>query len=562
MRTNTRISGLSALLLLCSGQTLATPILIPRAPSDYAPIPVTCPSAQLVRSADGISDLESIYINNRYAKASESLKNWLQSVNETFTCNEQAANTTGSKAPVIALTTSGGGYRSMLTGGGFIKGLDGREDAGSALAGLYQSLTYEAGLSGGAWLLSSLAGNDYPTISTLQTNLWGPVLQVNPLIPQVLLSTQAASIYSSVRSAIAAKQAAGFAATINDPWGRLLSYGLLAGPEGGVADTLSGIATYDNFTAYNAPFPIVTARGVNRAAGQCTPPANGTQYEFSPFEFGSWDEGVHAFASTQFLGTHFSNGTPTGPCISRYDNLGFVLGTSSDIFGEVCSAIPAANSTSNTALGILENLAELTAPGAPGLPESALFALYPNPFANFTPSTDVASEQVLNLVDGGVGINPQNNPIWPFLHRDVDVIIVNDNSADTVDNYPNGTEILNTYNAAVAAGLTRMPPIPSVDVFVSQHLNQKPTFFGCNTTDTATIIYLPNYNYTYPSGQPTAKIQYFQNETAGMINNGVEIATYGGNEGWPLCLACGITAKSGDTLPEGCAACLQEYCYN
>lgn len=79
----------------------------------------------------------------------------------------------------------------------------------------------------------------------------------------------------------------------------------------------------------------------------CTPAANGTQYEFSPYEFGSWDSGVEAFVQTAYLGSDLTDGSPTasGVCTSNYDNLGYVLGTSSDVFSQLCTTIPAVNSS-------------------------------------------------------------------------------------------------------------------------------------------------------------------------------------------------------------------------
>ncbi|KAK5313279.1 hypothetical protein LTR70_007688 [Exophiala xenobiotica] len=536
-------SILVASLLLYFGLTAASPILA-RAPVDYAPVPATCPSTQLVRQAAGLSDAESDYISKRYAKASKSLEQWLKRIDESFDVGNGAGE---------------GGW-----GAGVIKAFDEREtDIDSGVKGLYQSLTYEAGLSGGGWLLSSIAGNNYPTISSLQTNLWETALMYNVLVPQVLLSSQAASVFADVVAAVDAKQDAGFPESIIDPWGRLLSYGLLYGPEGGIDTTISEITTYSNFTSSNAPYPIITALGVNRFEGICIPQPNATQYEFHPFEFGSWDEGVDAFVSSKYLGTPFSQGSPSGNCITNFDNLGYVLGTSSNVFGSTCGPIPAANITAVSSASTAGTLAALTAPGQPGVPESAIFAPFPNPFQNFDPSPLVAAQPTLELVDGGVGVAAQGSPIWPFINRPaIDVIIVNENSANTPNNFPNGTGIRNTYNAALAAGLSRMPAIPPAETFVAQQLNQKPTFFGCNSADTATIIWIPNYNYTFNSGQPTSKLQYEVNETQGMIANGVLIANYGGKEGWPLCLACGIMAKSGGNLPGGCAQCLEEYCFN
>ena len=189
------------------------------------------------------------------------------------------------------------------------------------------------------------------------------------------------------------------------------------------------------------------------------------------------------------------------------------------------------------------------------------FAIYPNPFYNYAQSSIVASQEDLYLVDGGEAL--QNNPIWPFLHRPlVDVLIVNDNSADTSANYPNGSEIYTTYQRATDEGLTRMPVIPDVTTFLANGLDTRPTFFGCNDPNVITIVYLPNQEYTYPSGQSTAKLQYTAAETDAMIANGQQIASKGGDPDWPLCLACGIMKKAGGTIPGACTACYDEYCYN
>lgn len=364
--------------------------------------------------------------------------------------------------------------------------------------------------SGGAWLLSSLAGNNWPTISSLQAGLWTQAFQDSLLLPEFLL---AAVAYTEVTNDIVAKQNAGFPPTLTDPWGRLLSYQLLYGPDGGVMDTLSSITALSNFTNHNVPYPIITSLGVKTFQGECLPGPNATQYELAPFEFGSFDAGVSAFTPSQYLGSSLSNGVPTTPgsCIVNYDNLGYALGTSSSLFNEACVAGPSGTNVSTGLTGILATI--VTA--AHQLSTRDEYAVYPNPFYNYPRSSLVASQKDLYLVDGGEAL--QNNPIFPMLQpsRQIDVIIVNDNSADTSMNFPNGSEILTTYVQSLNAGLTKMPVIPSVDTFISQGLNKRPTFFGCNDPSKATIIYVPNVNYTFPSNEPTAKLQYMPNETAG-----------------------------------------------
>lgn len=281
--------------------------------SGYAPLPVTCPSTPLVRTATGISASESSYISSRGPIASAALGAWLQKVNSAFS----TAN-----LPTVALTTSGGGLRSLLTGAGVIQALDSR-DSNVGTSGLYQGLTYQAGLSGGGWLLSSFAGNNYPTISNLETTLWTTAFAESLLVPENL---EVGGAYAQISVDVVAKNAAGYPPTIVDVYGRLLAYQLLKGPDGGVATELSSITGFSNFTSHNVPYPIITSLNVETATGVCTPPNNTVIYEFSPYEFGSFDSGVNAFTQTKYLGTSLANGTPTkATCETNYDNLGTTI---------------------------------------------------------------------------------------------------------------------------------------------------------------------------------------------------------------------------------------------
>ena len=496
------MSSLLAILAACATLLpIATSLSLPVALySPYAPTKATCPATPLVRPATGLSSSETAYLANRKPKANAGLASWLQKTDSDFGTDV---------LPTIALTTSGGGYRSLLSGAGVIQGFDAR-DSDVGTSGIFQGLTYEAGLSGGAWLLSSFAGNNYPTISSLRDSIWETAFQDSLLLPDNLLTALA---YTAVTNDIKAKNAAGFPPTLTDPWGRLLSYQLLHGLDGGVTDTLSGITKLSNFTSYNVPYPIITSLGVKTNEGQCLPGPNATTYELTPYEFGSWDQGVQAFTQTAYLGTALSNGIPTNTtCTQNYDNLGYVLGTSSTLFNELCASVPSATNLNNSLDADLAAIV-LTAHELTTRDE---YAVYPNPFYNYAQSSLVQSQTDLFLVDGGEAL--QNNPIFPLLQpaRGVDAIIVNDNSADT-NNFPNGSEILTTYVQSLNAGLTKMPFIPSVETFMSEGLNKRPTFFGCDDNSKVTIVYLPNVNYTFPSNEPTAKLQYAKSETIGTL---------------------------------------------
>ncbi|KAH8695192.1 lysophospholipase [Talaromyces proteolyticus] len=524
----------------------------------YAPVTTTCPTTTLLRSATGLNSEEAQYRENRKKLADGALKRWLSKTSTGF-------QTEDVELPTIALATSGGSYRALLTGAGIIQALDER-DSNVSTSGLFQAITYQSGLSGGSWLLPSFAGNNWPTITLLKDSFWLDSFSNGLLAPQNL---SLVDVYNQVIQDLLAKSAAGYEPTLTDSWGRLLSYQLFPGPDYGRGLEMSALVSLSNFTNCMVPFPIITALGVKTWEGQCMPGPNATQYEFTPIEFGSWDNDVSGFADLKYLGTSMSDGKPVAEdkCTTNFDNLGFVLGTSSNLFNYLCVSAPqnAYDFLTPEIISTLEDLLD-------DVHQQTFrdeYAVYPNPFRNWNSSTGifndanpVSNQEELYIVDGGDAL--QSNPIWPMLQpeRGVDVLLVNDNAADTKTNYPNGSEILMTYVESFNQNLTRMPYIPSMEIFLDEGLNTRATFFGCDDADKITIVYLPNYNFTYPSGQWTYKLEYTRDETNGMINNGMAVATQNDtDEGWGTCIGCAIMGKAGAGLPAECDACFQKYCY-
>jgi lysophospholipase len=151
-------------------------------------------------------------------------------------------------------------------------------------------------------------------------------------------------------------------------------------------------------------------------------------------------------------------------------------------------------------------------------------ANYPNSFQGVNVDTfPRANSQQLALVDGGE--NGENVPLAPLLvkARGVDAIVAFDSSADTSENWPNGTAIITvrmapshqlstvlirsaarqTYNRTkiFESGTTSFPPVPlDPATWVSLGLNTRPTFFGCNSTAANApgnlsyplVVYIPN----------------------------------------------------------------------
>lgn len=110
----------------------------------YQPVSTSCPDTPLVRNATGLSPQESDYISSRKDKADAALASWLEK-HGSFNTDSQ---------PSVALASSGGGYRALLSGAGVVQAFDAR-DSDTDVSGLYQALTYHSGLSGkSAWELS------------------------------------------------------------------------------------------------------------------------------------------------------------------------------------------------------------------------------------------------------------------------------------------------------------------------------------------------------------------------------------------------------------------------
>jgi lysophospholipase len=202
-----------------------------------------------VRSAGTISDNERKYVTKRAKVACESLAKWLKNIHPGFR---------PSNLPSIGLATSGGGFRSILSGAGVIQAFDSRE-FNQTLGGLFQALTYHGGLSGGSLLVGSLAGNNWPTITSLKTGLWETTLAGLP--------SEAAS--AQFLADMTAKDAVGFVPTLVDVFGRVLSFDVLLGPDTGVSETISGIRSKGQFSANAAQFPIITA--INTSPGHASP---------------------------------------------------------------------------------------------------------------------------------------------------------------------------------------------------------------------------------------------------------------------------------------------------
>ncbi|KAK3678616.1 Lysophospholipase 1 [Recurvomyces mirabilis] len=569
------------------------------APNGYVPQVNDCPSNKpTVRSANGLSTEETSWLPKRRNATLDPMKDLLSRMNITgldTTAYINSHSNNASALPNIGIAASGGGYRAMLNGAGVLEAFDSRtSNATSAgqLGGLLQSATYISGLSGGSWLVGSLYTNNFTSIDQiLATNtpasdsgsLWqlGNSIFEGPATGGVQL-LDSIGYYSELQNAVSNKADANFDTTITDYWGRALSYQLVNATDGGPAFTWSSLANQDWFTSGTAPFPIIVADG--RKPGETLVSTNTTIFDFNPFEFGSWDPTVYGFIPMQYVGTNFTAGSPTtAQCVTGFDNVGFVMGTSSTLFNAGLTTINGTNTTGlfNTALqdGIEAVLGRI------GKADDDI-ADYPNPFYGWHNATNpyAVSEQ-LTLVDGGE--DNQNIPLHPLIqpYRHLDVIFAIDSSADTNTTYPgptsatgwpDGASLVATYQRSLNATLengTSFPSIPGIDTFMNRGLNNRPTFFGCDaanqTGPSPIIVYLPNAPYVYNSNVSTFDLQFNDTERNAIVLNGYNGATQGNgtlDSQWGACVGCAILSRSlertGTPVPEVCNFCFQKYCWD
>jgi lysophospholipase len=355
---------------------------------------VRCDGVELVRRGRAISLGEATYIDQRSKKTGKALRSWLETTGENF----KLTNT-----PTLAMVSSGGSYRAMLMGAGVVQAMD-KRDTQAPTGGLYQAMTYHSGLSGGSWLLTTLFGNGMDTVSVLSRDLWERTLLKNGIYP---LNTGSAPETPLITKDMIARSSFGLPVTVTDVWGRFIEWQTLRATDDKErnSDTvfkMSAIRNTQAFKNFEAPYPIMTALGMEKITGPvCDAADNATQYEMHPYEFGSWDDGVRAFTPMEYLGTKAENGKPSGGvCVQNFDTFSLLSGSSSSKFNEMCGKSQLAIIKS-----VLDSLLKVAQNGIQNRTED-LYGRVPNPFKFSELTPKVASANELYLVDGGQGTIP------------------------------------------------------------------------------------------------------------------------------------------------------------
>lgn len=166
------------------------------------------------------------------------------------------------------------------------------------------------------------------------------------------------SLHRSVLWSVDDKGRTGLDTSLTDIWSCALAYHFLTGlGDPSTTDTITSLNNFftndtshgkgilwsdminiPTFQTREFPLPIVVATTRPPGFAQLSPnpgiPLNSTQWEFTPWEFGSHDPTLSSFVDIRFMGTHLVNGKPANPsaCVTKFDQASFIFGTSSSLF--------------------------------------------------------------------------------------------------------------------------------------------------------------------------------------------------------------------------------------
>jgi lysophospholipase len=201
------------------------------------------PDFNLIRDAGSsdascrLSAAENAYIQARrlevlpgaWASYLQSVKNTQAPLPDYVSAILGSGSAPWSHTPTLGIAVSGGGYRAAIFGAGAMNALDGRNatSQGAGTGGLLQAASYVSGLSGGSWLVGSLAQADFPMLGDLVKG-WNA--KFDPLQP-TKDATKDAGFFQALVAEIRGKHDVGFQISFADIWSRALSRHFVSGTD-------------------------------------------------------------------------------------------------------------------------------------------------------------------------------------------------------------------------------------------------------------------------------------------------------------------------------------------
>ncbi|THV07356.1 phospholipase B [Dendrothele bispora CBS 962.96] len=582
--------------------------------TDYAPsVNVECPditNTQFVReftaSNQSLNPQEAEYVATRLnTTIADAWKDWLGSGDQL------GYNVSSFQGvfPKIGLALPGGGLRAAQWGASSLSALDARNESSKAAGtgGLLQVSSYLTGLSGGSWITGSIFFNNFPGFNDLVfgngNDLGGWLLDLPFATPDGtdIFSEKNQYFFGSLLWSVMAKAGTGIDTSITDPWARMISYRFLNQTSRdniftndtahGAGQLWSNIPDIPAFQQHLLPIPIlVTDSRPSTSNDTRVLGLDSTVYEITPFELASFDPSLSAGANISYAGTHLVEGRPANgtACVTGFDQAGFMMGTSASLFNQILdfgrNTIQGfSDSDANGLLYVLSRqLSEVRT-------RSDDVANWPNPFQGLKKdSYQDADATWLSLIDGASNI--ENIPLGPLFVRErgLDVVVTLDGSADTSQNWPNGTGVIfssQRQQQFLSASHQPFPPFPQdAQAFLDTGVTLRPTFMGCdphnNPPEYPLMIYIPNtppFNGDDPvANTATFRLTYTQkhmrlffdqvhnNTLSGFVPN-----TNNADPNFGVCLQCASVDRarykvSNPPLARSdvCQKCFDQYCFD
>lgn len=465
--------------------------------------------------------------------------------------------------------------------------------------------------------------------SSLFTSWIGDIFTSTTIEDKCITMKRYLTFYKELLIEVKDKKKAGFHTSFTDYWGRAIARKIFKASVRSPGITVTAATnTLSSFIDHEQPFPIIGTIEKDPINPESSTNLNSHCFEITPFEFGSWESYLNAFIPLNYLGSSLKSGKSTNIsldgitayCISGFDNVGFLTGTSSSLFNHIFATIyklleKFQLETASTIERILKTLGlssewkQLKTPHFH--PDYALFS--PNPFYEYGPNSSISDSPDLYMVDGGD--DGQNIPFHPFLiaARGIDIILAYD-MTNELSNYPNGTVLQRTserykpannnkfptpyFQIPKDVGTTEcyksiFPKVPTPEQMLGHDLSRHPLFLGCDiildyeTIDVVDsgmirrdflpplIIYHANTNYGYPSNTSTFQLSYNKTEVDGMISNGFNLATSMNSTAFAVCLGCAMLKREFDRIslklnphwndgfvvPKFCKKCYKAFCW-
>ena len=365
-----------------------------------------------IRVSRQLCDQEKEYLENRTKQVKKALEQFL------------AVQLNGSFVPKIALINSGGGIRALISSTGF--------HMGAQDAGLLDAITYDVGLSGGAWFLAlwMYSGLDIYAFKDM----------IEPLVQKDLLlrDVEEAKLFAeSLVLRYGLKQSM----TLVNWWGALLANRYLA-PYGDKRHQLLWSDIAERVKKGHVPLPILCTTSGNFAESTENRPKI-PWYECTPFEVGAVGHLLgDAFVPTWAFGREYNNliSVDTNPA---YD-LGLIMGMCGSAFAFSFARGYEKGVKKLPIMGtIIEALLSQASKETIGKKRITVGKVYN--FAKGYKGIINKDDQYLKMVDAGIAFNLPYPPVSGHGARKADVYIFCDASSNIEKKGPDNLHMIEQY---------------------------------------------------------------------------------------------------------------------